>query len=122
MTPASSLPVDKGLSCVLKHAMTSNEIERIKIANTAPNVNHLLFADGCITSDATKMNEIHDMYCLASDQIVNNERPTLFFGKGCNVAVSGSIKNILEMPNDSLNDKYLGLSSDMGRYALAIDK
>jgi hypothetical protein len=62
------------------------------------------------------------VYCLASDQRVNNDRPVLFFGKGCKLAVSGSIKNILEVPNDSLNDKYLGLPSDVGRSALAIDK
>jgi hypothetical protein len=56
--PVSSylfLLADEGLSCVLKHAMTSNEIEGIKIASMAPNISHLSFADNCITSDATKM-------------------------------------------------------------------
>jgi hypothetical protein len=38
-----------------------------------------------------------------------------FFRKGCPKVVRGNIKAILEVPNESLNDRYLGLPTEVGR-------
>ena len=46
---------------------------------------------------------------------MNHDKSSLFFGKGCPDLIKQSIKQILEVPNESLNDKYLGFPSDVGR-------
>jgi hypothetical protein len=105
------LGASEGLSCLLKHAMRTREMEGIQIANTAPKVNHLLFTNNCIffskdtPTDATNMKEILVVYCNASGQRVNNDKSFLIFGKGCRESVGATIKTILEVPNEQLNDK-----------------
>jgi hypothetical protein len=111
----------EGLSCLLKHAMTSDAMEGIQIAASAPRINHLLFADDCILfckaaeNEVSKMKKVLDAYCSASGQRINTDKSYLFFGKGCPAATRGSIKNILDVQNESLNEKYLELPSDVGR-------
>jgi hypothetical protein len=79
------LGASEGLSCLLKHAMRTREMEGIQIANTAPKVNHLLFADDCILfskdtpTDAANMKEILVVCCNTSGQRVNNVESFLFF-------------------------------------------
>jgi hypothetical protein len=61
----------------------------IQIAETTPKVNHLLFVDDCIlfckdtVGDASYMKGFLDVYCKASGQMINNEKSSVFFGKGC---------------------------------------
>ena len=82
-------------------------------------MNHLLFADDYIlfsqftSADATKMMKVLTTY-LKSGQHVNNDKSSLFFGKGCPMVIRESIKEILDVPHESLNEKYLGLPSDVG--------
>ena len=66
-------------------------------------------------TETNKIKEVLDTYCYASGQRVNHDKSSLFFGKGCPDLIKQSIKQILEVPNESLNDKYLGLPSDVGR-------
>jgi hypothetical protein len=40
---------------------------------------------------------------------------SLFFGMGCPDASKNSIKAIPDVHNESFNDKYLGLPTDVGR-------
>jgi hypothetical protein len=91
------------------------------VAPTAPAVNHLLFADDSLLfvkeshAGAIEVKEILEKYCLASGQQVNLDKYSVFFGKGCLEAIRQSVKVTLQVPNETLNEKYLGMPSDVGR-------
>ena len=93
----------------------------VVVAPTAPPVNHLLFADDSLlmfkANDiaATIIPDTVQQDCGASGQRVNLTKSSIFFGKGCPEATRNSIKSILTVPNESLNERYLGLPSDVGR-------
>ena len=93
----------------------------VKVAPTAPAVNHLLFADDSLllfkssVEGATRVSNLLDIYCGASGQKVNNEKSSIFFSKGVADSSKEAIKNILDVHNASLTEKYLGLPSDVGR-------
>jgi hypothetical protein len=61
------------------------------------------------------MKDILLKYCSASEQRINNDKSSVILGKKCSNSVKAGIKVILEVPNESLNDKYLGLPSHVGR-------
>lgn len=86
----------------------------------APTIHHLLFADDCILFCKAKNVEViastHvlDTYCAVSGQCINGDNSTIFFGKGCPEVVRQEIKVVMQVHNESLNDKYLGFPTDMG--------
>jgi hypothetical protein len=90
------------------------------VAPTAPTVNHLLFADDSLLfvkatdEGALLVNELLETYCNASGQRINLEKSSIFFSKGCPEGRRQSVKNILNVPNETLNKKYLGMPSDIG--------
>ena len=93
------------------------------MAPTAPAVNHLLFADDSLLfikangDSARDARDTLDAYCRASGQRVNLEKSSIFFSKRCPVMVKQELKTILNVQNESLNEKYLGLPSNVGRSA-----
>jgi hypothetical protein len=46
---------------------------------------------------------------------VNLDKSFVFFSKGCPESTRQSVKTILQVPNETLNEKYLGMPSDIGR-------
>jgi hypothetical protein len=84
-------------------------------------VNHLLFADDSLLffkangAGANEISQSLDLYCRASGQKINLSKSSIFFSKGCPHAVRDEVKGILNVPNESLQDKYLGMPSDVGR-------
>jgi hypothetical protein len=56
-----------------------------------------------------------ELYCNASGQRVNHEKSSIYFGKEVAGNTRGEIKVILNMENESLSERYLGLPSDVGR-------
>jgi hypothetical protein len=46
-------------------------------------------------------------YCNASGQHVNLDKSSVFFYKGCPKAKRQLVKGILNVPNETLNEKYL---------------
>lgn len=109
----------EGLSCLLKSSVDS-VFCGIKVAPTAPTVNHLLFADDSLllfkasTQGANEVSNLLNVYCNASGQRVNNEKSSIFFSKGCPQPTRESLKQILNVQNESLSAKYLGLPTDVG--------
>jgi hypothetical protein len=91
------------------------------VAHTAPAVNHLLFADDSLlflkASDegAREIVSLLEQYCNASGQRINLDKSSIFFSKGCPEGIRESIKAILNVANETLNEKYLGMPSDVGR-------
>jgi hypothetical protein len=68
VSPYLFLLMDESLSCLLKHAMTSNEMEGFKILGRLQMLITCYLQMIAFTQMHTKMMEILDVYCLASGQ------------------------------------------------------
>ena len=90
------------------------------VAPSAPMISHLLFADDSLLffrpsmENAQEINDVLQVYCWASGQQVNMDKSSIHFGKGVPQSRRGEIMNMLNVHNTSLNDKYLGMPSDVG--------
>jgi hypothetical protein len=121
ISPYLFLLAAEGLSGLLKQSRQSSHLKGIQVAPTAPAVNHLLFADDSLlfvkASDegAVEVNEILEKYCQASGQRINLDKSSVFFSKGCPEGQRQAVKEILNVPNETLNEKYLGMPSEVGR-------
>jgi hypothetical protein len=73
--------------------------EDLQVASSAPNLNRSLFADDCIffikamSTDANKMKEVPKKYCNDSGQQGNDDKSSMFFGKGCSTSIRGNVKD-----------------------------
>jgi hypothetical protein len=91
-----------------------------KVAASAPLVNHLLFADDSPLffkgnrEGAEELSTMLTNYCQASGQRINKEKSSIFFTKGCPQSNREIIKGILEVSNEALNERYLGMPIDVG--------
>jgi hypothetical protein len=91
------------------------------VASTAPAVNHLLFADDSLLffkangEVAPNARDTLDAYCRASCQRINLDKSSIFFSKRCPEVVKQEPKTILNVQNESLSEKYLGMPSSVGR-------
>ena len=121
ISPYLFLLAAEGLSCLLKTSNPAESIHGITVAPGAPQVNHLLFADDSLLFfDATpemamRVESILQKYCAASGQRINKDKSSIFFSKGCSDMMKQEIKQTLDVQNEKLSGKYLGLPSDVGR-------
>src|SRR5438132_557314 len=96
-------------------------LKGVQIARNTPPISHLLFADDSLLlfkASSAGVESIRDtitQYCNASGQRVNRDKSSIFFGKGCPQALREDVKAILQVSNESINKRYLGLPSDVGR-------
>uniref|UniRef100_A0A453LEE1 Reverse transcriptase domain-containing protein n=1 Tax=Aegilops tauschii subsp. strangulata TaxID=200361 RepID=A0A453LEE1_AEGTS len=56
-----------------------------------------------------------DTYCNASGQRINHEKSSIFFSKGCPGPVREAVQNSLQVHNESLSERYLGMPTDVGQ-------
>ena len=123
ISPYLFLLAAEGLSFLLKSrsVVPSSSLQGLKVASSAPAVNHLLFADDSLlfvkasVEGAGEVSDLLDCYCQASGQRVNLEKSSVFFSKGCPEGVRNAMKQCLDIPNETLSEKYLGMPSDVGR-------
>ena len=66
-------------------------------------------------SNAQLVQESLTKYCDASGQKVNLAKSSIFFNRGCKQTLRDNIKTITQVENESLNEKYLGLPTEVGR-------
>lgn len=89
------------------------------MATSAPSVDHLLFADDNLlffkasTEGAEEVSLLFKTYARASVQRINKDKSSILFSKGCPEVVRNGVKQILSVPNEPLNEKYLGMPSDV---------
>jgi hypothetical protein len=113
ISPYLFLIAAEGLSCLVSHSSQSSNQSGIKVASSAPSVNHLLFADDSLLffkangEGANEISESLDLYCKASGQRINLDKSSIFFSKGCPNLVRQEVKGILNVPNESLSEEYL---------------
>lgn len=91
------------------------------MAPSAPLVSYLLFANDSLLffiasrEGEEEVSHLLDVYCKASSQKINKEKSSVFFSKKCPPIVKEEVKGILNVNNESLSEKYLGMPSDVGR-------
>lgn len=61
-----------------------------------------------------EVNQILEKYCNASGQRINLDKSSIFFSNRCPESCRQSVKSILNMSNETLNEKYLGMPFDVG--------
>jgi hypothetical protein len=87
ISPYLFLLAAEGLSCLLKHRSQSSVLSGIKVAPSAPSVNHLLFAyDSLLFFKGTSEGAMDiasslEVYCQASGQKINRSKSSLFSAK-----------------------------------------
>ena len=111
----------EGLLCMLKKKVCLRQQKRMEIFKVSKSHIHLLLADDSILflkatkNNATVTQQILSEYCEASRQLVNLVKSSIFFCKACPQTVCDEMRLITKVENESLNEKYLGLPTDVGR-------
>jgi len=109
------------LSGLLTQANNNKSIHGVKIANGAPEITHILFADdSLIFWKATKEEANHVMgilnqYQEASGQKVNLDKSEFILSKKMHNDSKADIKQILQMKHLDSFSKYLGFPTVLGR-------
>jgi hypothetical protein len=91
------------------------------VGPSASALSHLFFIDDSLllfkadTESAGRVQELLNLYCRASGQRVNRDKSSIFFSKDCPVSLKESVKAMLDVHSETLNEKYLGMPSDVGR-------
>jgi hypothetical protein len=120
ISPYLFLLAAEGLTGLLKSRNQSSVLNGIKVAPLAPMVSHLLFADDSLLffranrENALVIKEVLDTYCRASGQQINMEKSSIHFAKGVRQQNRDEIKSLLEVYNEALSEKNLGMPSDVG--------
>lgn len=60
------------------------------------------------------MQSVLNLYCRASGQQVNMDKSSIHFAKGCKASAREEIKETLNVHNEALSEKYLGMPTDVG--------
>ena len=61
-----------------------------------------------------EIKDVLQLYCRASGQQVNLDKSSIHFAKGCRQVTRIAMKDILDVHNEYLCEKYLGMPSDVG--------
>jgi ribonuclease HI len=109
------------LSGLLSQAHLGKHIHGVKIAPSAPEITHLLFADDSLffcradKEEARYIKHIIQTYQEASGQMVNLDKSELMFSKCVPVNNQREISQVLPMQRVDHFSSYLGMPMEMGR-------
>ena len=90
------------------------------MAESPPSISHLLFEDDSLlfvkasVEGASLVSSLFDTYCQASGRKINHDKSSVFFSKGCPNNLRTEVKEALNITNESLLERYLGMPSDVG--------
>jgi hypothetical protein len=110
----------EAFSVLLQKAEDEGTIEGVKICAGAPKINHLFFADDSLivmkatTQGAQKLQEVLALYEANSGQMINKDKSSAFFSKGTRARTKSAVLNVLGIPRESQNQRYLGLPVHLG--------
>jgi hypothetical protein len=85
------------------------------LASSIPLINHLLFANYSLLFFKGSRNGVEELstpltsYYQASYQRINKDKSSILFTKGCPQSNIDVIKGILEVNNEAMNERYLGM-------------
>ncbi|KAL5793103.1 hypothetical protein ACOSP7_001697 [Xanthoceras sorbifolium] len=93
----------------------------IRVARSAPQVSHLLFADDSLVfakaeeADCCCLKQVLDNYERASGQAVNYDKSALSFSPNTQLSVRTLVGSLFNIGEVSCHDKYLGLPSAISK-------
>ena len=118
ISPYLFLLCAEGLSCLLK--AVGHLSKGVRIGVHSPWISYLLFADDCIIFSeasqrgANRLQEILDTYSRGSGQLVNRDKSAVFFSSNCTDQMKAEIRQGLQIEQEALAEKYLGLPTAVG--------
>lgn len=121
LSPYLFIIAAEGLSTLLNEASSRGNLLGLKLAHTAPIVNHLIFADDSMivteanVKEAYEIQNILNSYTMASGQRINNSKSSTVFGKGVEDRVKVEFASVLRMNPVVQVSKYLGLPGEWQR-------
>jgi hypothetical protein len=101
------------------------ELQGLCNGRQGPSISHLLFADDSIffaRSDPRTVETLKwvlNTYCEASNQKVNWQKSSIFFGNKCPENIKSMVKEKLEVSNEIFQDTYLGMPTEIAWAATA---
>ncbi|XP_062080419.1 probable cation transporter HKT1;4 [Humulus lupulus] len=113
--PADKSPGPDGFSALLQQPESRKEIKGLRIANTAPFITHLFFADdSLIIVQATErslqaIQNIFPLYSTCSGQMINFTKSLLYFSPNTSEEIATLYTSSLNMQRTDSIEKYLGL-------------
>jgi len=119
ISPYLFLLCAEGLSCLLNNSREHDM--GIIVAKNALKINHLFFADDSILFFKARANVAEGVqpmladYCNASGQRINYDKSSIFFSKKCSENSKEQVKQKVNVHNEALTERYLGLPTDVGR-------
>lgn len=121
LSPYMFLMCVEGLPKSLKSAAKSGQISGCRVCTLAPSVTHLLFVDDSFlffkatNSETRAVKSLLNDYELWSGQAVNYQKYAIFFSSNVRMDKQLEVKQELGVFKDIGENKYLGLSSLIGR-------
>lgn len=96
----------------------------VRVSRSAPWITHLLLVDDyLIFTEASKRGadrvaSVLDEYNKGSGQLVNKHKSVVFFSQNCQHDYENEVHKCLQIPNEALGERYLGLPTAAEREAL----
>ncbi|CAB4310240.1 unnamed protein product [Prunus armeniaca] len=120
LSPFLFLICAEGLSALLHRHEERGSLHGFKLRPQGLSISHLFFADDSAILCHTEEREVYclkqilDCYAKGSDQCINFDKSSIFFGKKCPARLKGQLAHILGVRHSGDFGKYLGLNADFG--------
>lgn len=121
LSPFLFLFVNDVLSKMIIKACASSLLDPIHIGPQALGVSHLFFADDSLfflqatLQNCEHLSDLLHTYCVASGQLINVEKSSIFFSPNTLPEIVSLISFVLRIPVSTDPGKYLGLPTVWGR-------
>jgi hypothetical protein len=121
ISPYLFLLCAEGLSSMIKSIGPQYISRGVRVSRHSPWISHLLFADDCLViTQATKRRAdmvaaILEDYNRGSGQLVNKGKSAIFFSLNYEDDAKQAVHESLQIPNEALGEKYLGLPKNAER-------
>jgi ribonuclease HI len=125
ISPYLFLLCAEGFSGLLHYAQANGDIKGIRLAPSAPAVNHLLFADDSLLlmeanhRSAAAVNSLLQTYEECSGQQINRDKSVVSFSPSTPRGMKEELKWMLGLQTETHGGKYLGLPLFVGRSKVA---
>ena len=106
---------------MLNDAEMNGRIQGVSICAGAPSITHLLFADDSLLllkandGNATHLRHVLQIYEICLGQKINKEKSFIVSSKNTQPQAKRRFMEILDLTQESMNERYLGLPVYMGR-------
>uniref|UniRef100_A0A803QGE0 Reverse transcriptase domain-containing protein n=1 Tax=Cannabis sativa TaxID=3483 RepID=A0A803QGE0_CANSA len=126
ISPYLFIVCTEGFSALVRKYERNQLLHGCRVANGAPRVSHMLFADDsyiyCQASgeEANRVLDMLRLFEIASGQVVNKAKSSVFFSSNTREDTRSQICAVLGMIEADANSTYLGLPSTIGRNKNAV--